>query len=38
VADHRKIAALKWSEPYVVNALLVNVVKRFGVRYRNDCA
>jgi hypothetical protein len=32
VADHRKIAALTWSEPDVVNAPLVNVVKRFGVR------
>ena len=32
VADHQKIAALTWSEPDVVNAPLVNVVKRFGVR------
>jgi hypothetical protein len=38
VVDHRKIAALTWSEPDVVNALIANVVKRFGVRYRNDCA
>jgi predicted metal-binding transcription factor (methanogenesis marker protein 9) len=32
VVDHQKIAALMWSEPDVVNAPLVNVIKRFGVR------
>ena len=32
LADHQKIAALTWSEPDVVKAPLVSVVKRFGVR------
>jgi hypothetical protein len=32
VADHPKIAALTWSDPDVINAPLVNVAKRFGVR------
>jgi hypothetical protein len=32
VVDHQKIAAATWSEPDVVNAPLVNEVKRFGVR------
>jgi hypothetical protein len=32
VADHQKIAALTWSEPDVVKAPLVSVVKRLGVR------
>ena len=32
VVDHQKIAAATWSEPDVVNATLVNEVKRFGVR------
>lgn len=32
LVDHQKIAAATWSEPDVVNAPLVNEVKRFGVR------
>ena len=32
LADHQKIAALTWSEPDVVKAPLVSVVKWFGVR------
>ena len=31
VVDHQKIAAATWSEPEVVNAPIVNEVKRFGV-------
>ena len=31
VVDHQKIAAATWTEPDVVNAPLVNEVKRFGV-------